>query len=402
MTTDRLPTLDDARPASLASWLLPAWLVSMLLGAVLLSAVGSDAGNELTADRALFTAANAVTLTGFAGARLEDLNVIGQLIVLVQTLFGAFTALAVGGSLLSRAIGSPCRDRTVIAGTLGLLAIALVGGTPLLAGVAGGWIEGAQLAVGSLGNCGIAWDRPPALGAWQTHVIVLPLAVVGGLGVPVVLELLGIGRAGRPLSRHTIATLVTTAAVYLCGLVVIVTLCGAGDPRPMSGTTLLAASVLSVDARSLGASVVRATDMPATVAWVVMLLMLVGASPGGAGGGVKGTTLAMLARGVRDVLRGRTASRVFAVAMVWVGVYVAAIAVVTIALVATVPQVAGDRLLFLAISAIGTVGLSHEPVTLVGLPLQVLTLAMIFGRVAPFVVLWWVARVREADEVAVG
>ena len=66
------------------------------------------------------------------------------------------------------------------------------------------------------------------------------------------------------------------------------------------------------------------------------------------------------------------------------------------------PDLEPDRLMFLATSAASNVGLSHNPVAVVGSGSIVLTITMFLGRLLPLGILWWTAMtVRDAD-IAVG
>ncbi len=70
-----------------------------------------------------------------------------------------------------------------------------------------------------------------------------------------------------------------------------------------------------------------------------------------------------------------------------------------LALLATNPDQPGDRLLFLAVSAASNVGLAHNPVTIVGSGMFVLSGTMLLGRILPLVILWWtVYAVQDEDE----
>ena len=130
--------------------------------------------------------------------------------------------------------------------------------------------------------------------------------------------------------------------------------------------------------------------------------MLVGASPGGTGGGLKSTTLAELFRGVRRTLRGESPGRPFGIAMVWVGTYLGLVLVSVLALASTEKQLPGDRVLFLTVSALSNVGLSHDPVALTIPGAYFLSAMMLAGRMTPLLILWWMADTAQGAEVAVG
>jgi Trk-type K+ transport system membrane component len=55
----------------------------------------------------------------------------------------------------------------------------------------------------------------------------------------------------------------------------------------------------------------------------------------------------------------------------------------------------------IAASAVGNVGLSHEPLSVRGVALTTLVLAMLIGRAGPLMVLWWAAGTCEGADVGV-
>jgi Trk-type K+ transport system membrane component len=66
------------------------------------------------------------------------------------------------------------------------------------------------------------------------------------------------------------------------------------------------------------------------------------------------------------------------------------------------PQREGDRLLFLAVSALSNVGLSHDPVSMTSAGLDVLLAAMLLGKLVPLGMLWWMAATTREAEMPVG
>jgi trk system potassium uptake protein TrkH len=387
----------DGSP-SIIGWLLPLWMLSIGFGVLLLRSVGSTRGNELPADRAIFAAVNAATLTGFSGAGTETLQPAGRVVILLLTLVGAAFAFIAGGCLVSRAVGFNYSEGRIARATLVALALVLLGGTPMFASTSVGLAEAAQLAVGSFANCGIAWGNASAATSWRAMLILLPLAVLGGLSMPVLLNVLDALRGRDAIHPYTDVVARTTAGAYLIGTLLIAAI-GLASGERGGAAALAAASAVSIDARSLGMAIAPPLVWPAAVAWVAILLMLVGAAPGSAGGGLGVTTIPLLHAGLRRAFAGEPSGRPFGIAVVWIAIYLAAALLVTVALVASAPQVPGDRLAFMAVSALGTVGLSHDPVSVVGAPLHALTLAMLFGRLAPLAVLWWVARGATSERI---
>jgi trk system potassium uptake protein TrkH len=138
------------------------------------------------------------------------------------------------------------------------------------------------------------------------------------------------------------------------------------------------------------------------VVWIIIGLMLIGAAPAGTGGGIKVTTLSVLSSGTRDTLGGEVPGRRLGVAIVWVCIYFAMLAASLLLLLASEPQMSADRLLFVAASALGNVGLSHDPVSVSDSGLHILSATMLAGRVMPVLVLWWMADTTANADVAVG
>jgi trk system potassium uptake protein TrkH len=398
-TSPEFPLSDPLTGDTWFRWLIPAWFGVAAIGAILLATVGSAAGNEMPPDKALFTAFNAITLTGFAGAGAENLVTAGHVVVLLLTLFGTFAALVAGAGLASRVLGVELSSRRIVKGALFLLAVAIFGA--MMIAPRAGILWGLQLGIGALGNSGMAWMSPPPIQTWPVQLVLLPLAIAGGLGIPILLAVYDWLIRRLAIPRLVMVSLQVTSGLYLVGtlgLVAILYVVLHGMNATVGAAGWVSASTASIDARSLGMGFEPLSIWPRIVPWLLMPLMLIGVCPGGTGGGLLTMTPAIILSKLPRILRGQIAGRWFGVALIWTMVYCGVIAIVTALLVATAPQIAGDRLLFLAISAVGTVGLSHEPVSLVGPPLHILTLAMIFGRIAPLAMLWWMGRGENGDD----
>jgi Trk-type K+ transport system membrane component len=87
--------------------------------------------------------------------------------------------------------------------------------------------------------------------------------------------------------------------------------------------------------------------------------------------------------------------------VVWIAIYGMALFGGMVLLAASESE-SSDRLLFLAVSALSNVGLSHDPVSMTGPGLVVLSMLMLIGRIAPLTILWWVAAGGEQSDVLVG
>lgn len=413
---------ERARAGSLA-FLIVAIYVALLVGCSLaLRRPGvMSGGQELTYDRALFLSISAGTLTGFQQSiGFNDFrpdSIQGPAIVLLLTVAGSLMAMIVAGLAAVRILRLRYSDSQLAtaAFTAELLAI-LAGAAALITGAAAGapggnpGAPGGRLGVAdaiqhaacAFGNSGMLIGAHPRLASWHTQCILLPLSIMGGLGLPVLMELYDLLFTGAQPSIHTRRTLALAAGVYLAGvLLVFVALLPDISGGPGWRWAIGAASTAAVDSRTAGLPLDFVPALTRAAQWMVVALMMIGASPAGTGGGIKATTFYHLFAGVRDALRGRPVSRTAGVAAIWLAGYVFLAALGFLLLAMTQPQMPADRLIFLTISAISNVGLSHDPVSMVGPGLLLLAALMLAGRLAPIAIIWWMVRATPDAEVLV-
>src|SRR5262249_28171719 len=156
-------------------------------------------------------------------------------------------------------------------------------------------------------NSGIVLGRLPGAGDWKAHAALLPLAFLGGLSIPVLIEM-GEGMFHwRGLSKHAMAVLSLSAALYLVGLIVLFPFrAAAGD----EATRVALSAALSLAARSAGLPFAAVGSLSRVAQWLLIVFMLIGVAPAGTGGGVKVTSLFHLWRGTRRALRGERGLRI--------------------------------------------------------------------------------------------
>jgi trk system potassium uptake protein len=157
------------------------------------------------------------------------------------------------------------------------------------------------------------------------------------------------------------------------------------------GHKLLAAWFQSVTPRTAGFNTIDISKMSVTGLVITMFLMFVGASPGGTGGGIKTTTFRVLSGCTATVLQGKEEvlcfQRQIPLALILKAIAVAlgsALTVVfsTILLTLSDPNQDFIHLIYEAISAFGTVGLSAVGTANLSIPGQlVLVPTMYIGRV---------------------
>ncbi len=240
---------------------------------------------------------------------------------------------------------------------------------------------------------------------YGTDPVVLPtvafLIIAGGLGFTVVATLLTVetwsgGRrnAFRRMPEHVRIVLIMTGALIVVGFVGILILDANGSLDGMApGQRVWAAFFQSVTARTAGFNTVNIAAISRSSMLLFLVLMFIGASPGGTGGGIKTTTFALILLVVRATLRGRTEVEVFGrtipqatiqKAAVITLLFIVAWAVGAMLLLATQDDLTTEQILFETTSAIGTVGLTMGATT--GLDTfgkTVITFLMFLGRIGP-------------------
>jgi trk system potassium uptake protein TrkH len=353
-------------------------------------------GQELSLRRTVFAAVNATTLTGFqqdVGSSLPGADVLR----LVLTLGGTMFALTAGGILVVRAARmSYTNGQVAWAAAAATVAATVSGAAFLLEMPDRGLVPSLLQSASAFGNSGLYAGRLPGVLDWRTHAVLMPLAFAGALGIPVVMELFDRLTGARRLSPHTRTVLVLAASFYIVGALAIALLDRAqATPNPAGWTDWRVAaatgSVFALNARTAGLPFEFAAALARPAQWVLVVLMIVGGSPGGTAGGLKTTTVWRLFGGVRDSLAGRYVTRSFGVAACWAALYFTIALAGFLLLLASEPDLPADRLLFLAFSAASNVGLSHDAVSITGNGLYTLSGMMLAGRLAPLLVLGWLA-----------
>ena len=234
------------------------------------------------------------------------------------------------------------------------------------------------------------------------------LIILGGLGFLASMELRDqiCGAVAPPAAAaatlHTRLVLLVTAILLVGGVLVYLVLewdnvLGGLPP----GERLLAAWFLSVTPRTAGFNTIDYGQLSSETLFFTIFLMFVGASPGSTGGGIKTTTFGLLVALVVARWRGRGRASVFhrtiphavmdralLLAMLAWALVSLAIGLLVMAESAGVPfRDAEPRfvaLMFEAVSAFGTVGLSTGITAGLGASSKLVLIVLMFvGRVGP-------------------
>lgn len=233
------------------------------------------------------------------------------------------------------------------------------------------------------------------------NLVITALIIAGGLGFSVIIDLqhhaLKKDRA-RKLNLHTKIVLVTTAFLLVLGFTVFYLAEYNGAMRGFSiHRRILSSWFQSVTLRTAGFNTIDLSQIGKASVLISIVLMFIGASPGSTGGGIKTTSFAVLTLSVISLLKGKRHISVFkrriheynfreATGLIMLSITI--ILVVLFFLMLVEPH-AFDKLLFEAVSAFGTVGLTlgiTPQLTVIGKLL--ITVLMYVGRIGPLTMIY--------------
>lgn len=228
---------------------------------------------------------------------------------------------------------------------------------------------------------------------WVTGPIMVAV-VLGGIGFPVLREVLARHRPSR-WSVHTRLTLLTTLVLLVLGLVVFVVLEWQHEPTSGDGSVfdrLWLPLFMSVTARTAGFNTIDYGQATEASLFVTNLLMIVGGGSGGTAGGIKVGTLAVLvvavvaeARGDSDtdVMGRRVPPQVLRQALAVLALTLAVV-VTACTVLLRIADATTAQVVFEVVSATATVGLSTGiTADLPALGQWVLIACMFVGRIGP-------------------
>lgn len=232
---------------------------------------------------------------------------------------------------------------------------------------------------------------------WVTLVI-CALIIIGGLGFSVYVDILDYPKRKR-LAVHTKAVLITTGILLILGTLVFLFF-EYNNPATLGNLSFIgkldAAFFQSTTPRTAGANTIDQAALTSPSVVMTDFLMLIGASPGSTGGGIKTTTIFVLIVTVWSVLMGKRdvncmrrqitldlikrAVSIFVIAML-------AISIGFFLMMAFEPEMSSKNILFELLSAYGTVGLSRGITPFLSVySKSLLILFMFIGRVGPLTI----------------
>lgn len=410
------------------------FLSLILLGGFLLSLpISSSTGEFTNFIDALFTATSALCVTGLTVVETAShWNALGKIIILLLIQIGGMGIMATVSigifaagsriSLQSRFIMKESLDETGISGvvrltravlfltfgieTLGalLLTIAFSTHMPLGQAIAFGIFH----SISAFCNAGFDIIGSQSLvdygSNWAVILPIMLLIIIGGLGFTVLLDLRAYGKRKR-LSLHSKVVLIITGILILLGTVLFFFL-ESNNPvtlEKMSFLDKFAHSLFqSVTTRTAGYASLDQSKLKESSLMLTTILMFIGGSPASTAGGIKTTTLGVLLFAVLSMIKGKSDTELMrrsisydtlrkALTLLMIGVLL--VLGVSFILSITEEGIPLNSLIYEAVSALGTVGLSLGITSqLSPLGKILLMLLMYFGRVGPITMMVVIAR----------
>jgi potassium uptake TrkH family protein len=395
-----------------------------LFTALLALPISSADGQGTTLIDALFTAVSAICVTGLSTVETgTHWSTFGLTVIMVAVKLGGLGLMTVA-SLLSisvmhrlglaqRVITAQETRAERLAEVGGVLRVILITSTAFEAatfvaltpymvitehGIGQSLFLGLFYAISAFNNAGFV---PEAAGTEQYlgdpfFTIPIGLAVlVGSLGFPVILVVVRKLRTPRRWSVHAKLTLTTTALLLVAAFAGYLAM-EWSNPATLggesTGTKLLAGGFAAIMPRSGGFSQLDVAQLTTESRLLTDVLMFIGGGSGSTAGGIRVTTFALLMLSIWAEVRGNPDVEVFGRRIPHdtirqaIGVLVMSATIVfaaTFVLLRMTPY-SLDQVLFEALSAFGTVGLSTGITPL--LPPEakaVLALCMYVGRLGP-------------------
>jgi trk system potassium uptake protein TrkH len=433
------------RQFSPAQVLVLSFVTLIASGTVLLRLPFSAARDPLTLLDALFTATSAVCVTGLIVVDTpNDLTVFGQLVILLLIQLGGLGYMAITtvvGVALGRQLS--LHERLTLQEALNVhtmeglarfvlvvlqltLVFELTGAVVLTArwaseyGLGQAAYYGLFHAISAFNNAGFALFSDSLMqfrADWIVNLVVTTLVICGGLGFVVLTEI-GRVRQYRRFSTHT-RLVITLTAAFIVVTTTLIWFIERHNPRTLEplgfSEGLLAAYFQAVTPRTAGFNTLDIGAMLPASLFLLILLMFIGAAPGGTAGGVKISTFSITVAVIWAMVRGTAEPtllrRRITPPLVARAFSICLIGFLALNIVAGLLLVTDGRellsTLFETASAFGTVGLSMgeagAPVSLAGHFSglgKVLVIGMMFmGRIGPLTLAVAIARSRQVPRV---
>ncbi|MBB6450237.1 trk system potassium uptake protein TrkH [Geomicrobium halophilum] len=406
-------------------WIVLGFVVLIFIGTILLALPQASADGESVGFLdALFMAVSAVCVTGLAVLESgTDFSMFGQIVMIILVQLGGLGFMIFGVSvavLVGKVMGLKYRlllqstTNTFSARGLIRLAMIMLGMALLLEAIVTliltihwsseqPWTQAAYSAffhsVMAFNNAGFslyANSMEDYIGDPVVNLSLSVLFIVGGLGFMVLVDLYR-KRSLRELSLHSKLSLVTSGGLLVVGFLflLIVELFNPATEGLLISERLLSAYFQSATPRSGGFNTFDIGSMLVASQFFIIVLMFIGASTGGTGGGIKTNTFAILVLATINTFRSgqqvHAFNRKIAIETVMRALAVVVSSLVWIVGTTLLLSITEDihdvhflTVLFEAVSAFSTTGLSMgltEELSPAGKIITIIT--MFVGRLGP-------------------
>lgn len=428
MRSDRFFEKLQLNPAQV---LVLGFAVIILAGAFVLALPAASVdGESVGFANALFTATSAVCVTGLVVVdTATHWTAFGKTVILVLIQVGGLgfmtmttlIALIIGKriSLKERLLMQEALNQFTISGVVRLTKYILIA-TFIIEGIGAallavgfvpvyGWEKGLVFSVfhSVSAFCNAGFDLvgefrslTPFAESAAVSLTVAALIVLGGLGFTVLVDLYEFRsaktRKNRRFSLHSKLTLYITGILIAAGFILFF-IFEFNNPRTLGGLSfkgkLLAALFQSVTPRTAGFNTLPTDGLSLSSKFLTVILMFIGGAPSSTAGGIKVTTLGVLAFTMLSMIRGRDDTEIFsrriprdivnrAIAVISASVVI--VVAGTMMLSFTETGVDFMDIFFETTSAFGTVGLSLGMTPNLSLAGKlILSFIMFVGRVGP-------------------
>lgn len=245
------------------------------------------------------------------------------------------------------------------------------------------------------------------------NLVITSLIIIGGIGFNTIVDMLYYVRTKSryQLSLNTKIVLFTTLILLVAGTLIIMAI-EYNNPDTIGSFPLwkkvCASYFQSVTTRTAGFNTIDNGKMLLPTVLICMILMFLGASPGGTGGGIKTTTTVVLYKSIMRSIQDDTQIVIFKKAVPKESIS-KAMAIFTISIILVLSgtfillfseNFKFVEILYEVISAFGTVGLSLGITTkLTGFGKLVISLVMFLGRVGSLTVVVALAKAKPKIDV---
>lgn len=244
-------------------------------------------------------------------------------------------------------------------------------------------------------------DLVPYQGSVVVNLVIDLLSILGGIGFYVLYDIYALSKKTikrerpRQLSAHSkLAMLVTIIVLFIGAGVILIS--EKWPPSTILGHRLLASSFQAISASTTdGFNTIDIGTLGYTSLFILIVLMFIGSSPGGTGGGIKTTTLGIMLLSIWSLYRGKsdvnifkrripdeTIHRSFAIFLSFVLMLTIDMFVLT-----TTENASFLQILFETTSALGNTGLSMGITPDLGIVGKIfLIITMFIGRIGPLAI----------------